>query len=113
MAVPPTRELGAIMFFLLRSAFWLGLTFSQMSWPHDDLAPVLPAAVHACPLCKEAISSGGDDDEINNAPLAYNQSIYLMAGTPYALLGVVGFFIYRGVKKNGEHLNHGNGPDPV
>lgn len=35
------------MLFLLRSAFWLGLTFSQMSWPQDDLAPVLPATVHA------------------------------------------------------------------
>jgi hypothetical protein len=33
------------MFFLLRSAFWLGLVFSQMTWPQDGLAPALPAAV--------------------------------------------------------------------
>jgi hypothetical protein len=26
---------------------------------------------------------------------AYNNSIYLMAGMPYVLLGVVGFMIYR------------------
>lgn len=32
------------MFFLLRSTFWLGLTFSQMTWPQDGLARVLPAA---------------------------------------------------------------------
>ena len=31
---------------------------------------------------------------------AYNHSIYLMVGMPYLLLGVVGFLIYRGVKKN-------------
>jgi hypothetical protein len=34
------------MFFLLRSAFWLGLVFSQMTWPLDGLAPALPATVH-------------------------------------------------------------------
>jgi len=34
------------MLFLLRSAFWLGLVFSQMTWPRDGLAPALPAAVH-------------------------------------------------------------------
>ncbi len=29
---------------------------------------------------------------------AYNQSIYLMIGVPYALLGGVGFLIYRNVR---------------
>ena len=28
-------------------------------------------------------------------PRAYNQSIYLMVGMPYLLLGTVGFMIYR------------------
>jgi hypothetical protein len=28
-------------------------------------------------------------------PRAYNQSIYLMAGMPYLLLGSVGFLVYR------------------
>ena len=31
-----------------------------------------------------------------------NQSIYLMLGVPYTALGLVGFCIYRGVKKNDE-----------
>jgi hypothetical protein len=59
----------------------------------------------ACPLCKEAISTPGEgeEEEINNAPAAYNMSIYLMAGTPYLLLGGVGFFIYRGCQRNAEH----------
>jgi hypothetical protein len=31
---------------------------------------------------------------------AYNRSIYVMVSMPYLLLGVFGFLIYRGVKKN-------------
>jgi hypothetical protein len=33
-----------------------------------------------------------------------NQSIYLMLGVPYAAFGIVGFMIYRGVKKNEAYL---------
>lgn len=60
-----------------------------------------PATVSACPLCKEAIgASQGPEDEPNNEPAAYNQSIYLMVSVPYLLLGTVGFLIVRGVRKN-------------
>ena len=31
---------------------------------------------------------------------AYNNSIYLMVGVPYAVLGTLCFMIYRGCKKN-------------
>jgi hypothetical protein len=37
-------------------------------------------------------------------PAAYNLSIYLMLGVGYGSFFVVGFLIYRGVKKNAEHL---------
>jgi len=37
-------------------------------------------------------------------PAAYNASIYLMVGVPYTALGVVGFLIYRGCKKNAQYL---------
>jgi hypothetical protein len=30
---------------------------------------------------------------------AYNNSIYLMVGMPYLLLGGVGYLVYRGVKQ--------------
>ena len=33
-----------------------------------------------------------------------NQSIYLMLGVPYSALFVVGFFIYRGAKKNEAYM---------
>jgi hypothetical protein len=39
-------------------------------------------------------------DEIDDFPAAMNQSIYLMLGVPYTALFVVGFMIYRGMKKN-------------
>ena len=32
-----------------------------------------------------------------------NQSIYLMIGVPYTALFIIGFMIYRGVKKNEAH----------
>jgi hypothetical protein len=32
-------------------------------------------------------------------PRAYNQSIYLMVGMPYLLVGCVGFLIYRARSK--------------
>ena len=41
-----------------------------------------------------------NEDEQTGFPAAMNQSIYLMLGVPYLTLGVVGFMIYRGVKKN-------------
>jgi hypothetical protein len=37
-------------------------------------------------------------------PAAYNLSIYLMLGVGYGSFFVVGLLIYRGVKKNAEHL---------
>ena len=33
-------------------------------------------------------------------PAAYNNSIYLMVGVPYAVLGTLCFMIYRGCRKN-------------
>ena len=59
-----------------------------------------PAVTPACPLCKDAISTPSGDDEVNNMPRAYNNSIYLMIGVPYLALGIVGFAIYRGVQQN-------------
>ncbi len=66
-----------------------------------------PAIANACPLCADAIansSSGSDDEERNEFPLAMNRSIYLMVSVPYIALGFVGFLVYRGVRKNEEFL---------
>ena len=83
------------------SAFFLALTL--LFGLHSSLA--------ACPLCKDAISSPGTEgEEINNAPTAYNASIYLMAGMPYLLLGSVGFLIYRGCQKNAVSRQEGPAP---
>ena len=68
---------------------------------------VLTPMANACPLCKEAVSAsgtGGDDDEANNWPAAMNQSIYVMIGVPYTAFAILGFLIYRGVKKNSAHF---------
>ncbi len=49
-----------------------------------------------------AASSGSEEYDTDPAreASAYNQSIYLMAGMPYLLLGAFGFYVYRGLKKN-------------
>lgn len=44
-------------------------------------------------------------------PAAYNLSIYLMLGMGYGSFFVVGFLIYRGVKKNAEYLRTLEGTD--
>jgi hypothetical protein len=62
-----------------------------------------PLGAQACPSCAEAPGAmgGGEDEEqsINN-PAAYNLSIYVMVGVPYTCLAVLGFLVYRGMKKN-------------
>ena len=41
------------------------------------------------------MSSGTEDEDQVRVSRTYNQSIYLMAGMPYLMLGMVGFLIYR------------------
>jgi hypothetical protein len=76
-------------------------------------ALVLPTVALACPSCQEAptaTSGGADEQGIGNAA-AYNHSIYIMVGVPYLSFGIVGFMIYRGVKKNEAYLQE-NGMRP-
>jgi hypothetical protein len=50
-----------------------------------------------CPYCKDAAVESGELEE--GDPLrearGYNQSIYLMVGMPYLLLGTLGLLAYR------------------
>jgi hypothetical protein len=63
----------------------------------------LPQMASACPSCQDAPrASGGADDDGNNNPAAYNNSIYIMVGVPYTCLAVLGLLVYRGTKKNDE-----------
>jgi hypothetical protein len=58
-------------------------------------------------------SEGQDEEELvaKNTAAAYNQSIYLMVGMPYLLLGAVGYLIYRGYRK-GQQAPPGDSPRP-
>ena len=68
---------------------------------------LMPLGARACPLCSEAIanSAGNDDDEQTNFPKAMNQSIYLMLAVPYTAFGIIGFCVYRGMRRNEEYRN--------
>jgi hypothetical protein len=58
---------------------------------------LVPGFLRACPSCSEVAPGAASADEEDPARLsrAYNNSIYLMAGMPYLLLGTVGFLVYR------------------
>src|SRR4051812_15691791 len=74
----------------------------------------MPAWVQACPSCADApaATSGSGDEEGSGNPAAYNNSIYVMVGVPYLSFGVVGFLIYRGMKKNDAFRNtHDSRPE--
>lgn len=60
----------------------------------------MPAVLHACPACQEAVinATGKEDDDPLREARAYNHSIYMMVATPYAVLGTLGFLVYRGHK---------------
>jgi hypothetical protein len=45
-----------------------------------------------------AASSGPEDDDPLREAKAYNASIYLMLGMPYALLGGLGLLFYRSAR---------------
>jgi hypothetical protein len=59
-----------------------------------------------------APSSGSEEFDTDPAreASAYNNSIYLMVGMPYLLLGVFGFMVYRGVNKNRAAQQAAGGP---
>ena len=59
-----------------------------------------------------APSSGSEECDTDPAleARAYNNSIYLMVGTPYLLLGAFGFYVYRGLQKNRAARAAAGGP---
>lgn len=44
-------------------------------------------------------TSGAEASDQQRESEAYNNSIYLMAGTPYLCLAVVGFLVYRAFRR--------------
>jgi hypothetical protein len=79
------------------------------------MAAVLAGPAAACPLCKEAVQSPGDNTSLSEEEQqavkearAWNNSIYLFVGMPYLLVGGVGFMVYRSFKKARQAAN----PEP-
>lgn len=59
---------------------------------------VAAEVVEACPTCSTAV---GEDDKANatNAGAGYSYSIGLMMATPFTVLGVFAFVLYRSFNK--------------
>jgi hypothetical protein len=66
---------------------------------------LLPRPVAACPMCAEAVpdTSAAEKADAERESTGYNQSIYLMAGMPYLLLGGMGLLIYRGYRRQAKN----------
>ena len=57
-------------------------------------------------------TSGAEENDQMREAQAYNNSIYLMVGMPYLMLGVLGFVIYRGIRQHAAaQLPAGLNPD--
>jgi predicted aminopeptidase len=62
------------------------------------------------------VASSSGQEDIDNSPAAYNQSIYVMIGVPYACFAIFGCLIYRGYKKNEQYrqqMGYDDASDPV
>ena len=76
-----------------------------------SLAGFLALALHlnanACPNCRDATrnSPEASQEEQYNEAKAFNKSIYLMAGMPFALVTGFGIFLRTLLKKQNQQLN--------
>jgi hypothetical protein len=56
-----------------------------------------PAAVIACPNCKEAVSAS--EGQVANMASGYNWSVLFMLAVPFSMLGTGAFVVHRAVKR--------------
>jgi hypothetical protein len=57
-------------------------------------------AALACPLCKESVGSS-DAQAAGGVPAGFNNSIFLMLGGLFAVLGMVAFTLIKGMRSAG------------
>jgi hypothetical protein len=62
------------------------------------LVLTLVGLASACPMCKDSIPNS-DAQEMGSLPGGFNSSVYLMLGGFFAVLGLVGFNLWRGTKQ--------------
>lgn len=74
------------------------------------LALLLPAALSACPLCKDATSDAETAGGSASLGRGFFYSILLMIATPWIAVGTVGFLIFR--RRRRERTGTGS-PAPV
>ena len=64
---------------------------------------VVCGAAIACPMCKDSVPNN-DAQTSTGVPTALNTSVYLMLGTLFAMIGVVGTVIVRGVRSTNKRM---------
>ena len=61
------------------------------------LTLALSGAVLACPMCKESVPAS-DAQAAGGVPAGFNNSIFLMLGGLFVVMGFIAFTIIRGVR---------------
>jgi len=63
----------------------------------------LCGAAFACPMCKDSIPNS-DAQSAASVPSGLNYSVYLMLGTLFAMMGLVGTIIVKGVRSTNKRM---------
>ena len=61
------------------------------------LTLALSGAVLACPMCKESVPTS-DAQAAGGVPAGFNNSIFLMLGGLFVVMGFVAFTVIRGIR---------------
>ena len=59
----------------------------------------IQAAAFACPFCKDSIPSS-DAQAAGGVPSGFNNSIFLMLGGMFCVLGMISFMLFKGARSS-------------
>jgi hypothetical protein len=59
------------------------------------------AVAQACPLCKDSVPNS-DAQAAGGLPSGFNNSIYVMLGALFCVMGFLGYTIVRGIRGTGN-----------
>ena len=77
----------------------------RLTWIAMLLMTVLPAvAAVACPMCKDSIPNS-DAERAASLPGGFNFSIYYMLAGLFAVMGLMGFVIVKGVRSTNARMS--------
>jgi hypothetical protein len=79
---------------------------NRLSWIVMMAMIVVPAVVAvACPMCKDSIPNS-DAEQAGSLPGGFNASIYYMLAGLFAVMGLMGFVITKGIRSTDRRMTN-------